>query len=121
MGSFLKRTLAAFSVFAGIPVAFGLLMSAAEQWASNMVYQAFGWTGIVLTGVVGTPVHEVGHYLSCRLFGLPVTEVALFRPVEGRAGRDIGLCALCLRQCGSLAAAFRLLCRCCAHVFRALA
>lgn len=90
MGSFLKRTLAAFSVFAGIPVAFGLLMSAAERWASNMVYQAFSWTGIVLTGVVGTPVHELGHYLSCRLFGLPVTEVALFRPVEGRADGILG-------------------------------
>lgn len=90
MGRFLKRMLAFFSVFAGIPVAFGLLMSVAERWALNMVYRAFGWTGIVLTGMVGTPVHEAGHYLSCRLLGLKVTEVALFRPVEGRVDGVLG-------------------------------
>ena len=90
MRRFWKRTLAAFAVFAGIPVAFGLLMSLAEGWATKMVYRAFGWTGIVLTGMVGTPVHEAGHYLACRLLGLKVTEVALFRPVAGRVDGVLG-------------------------------
>jgi len=88
--SFLKRTLAAFCVTAGIPVAFGLAMHMAEDWATRMVYGAFGWLGIVLTGMVGTPVHEAGHYLACRLFRLPVTEVALFRPVSGRSDGVLG-------------------------------
>ena len=87
---FLKRTAAAFGVAAGIPVTAGLLMSLAEGWSSGMVYRAFGWLGVVVTGLVGTPVHEAGHYLGCRLFRLRVTEVSLFRPVAGRADGILG-------------------------------
>lgn len=88
--AFLSRTVVAFGVAAGIPVAAGLLMSLAEGWSSAMAYRAFGWLGIVLTGLVGTPVHEAGHYLGCRLFGLTVTEVSLFRPAAGRADGILG-------------------------------
>lgn len=88
--AFLGRTVAAFGVAAGIPVAAGLMMSLAEGWSSAMAYRAFGWLGIVLTGLVGTPVHETGHYLGCRLFGLTVTEVSLFRPVASQADGILG-------------------------------
>ena len=88
--TFLKRTAAAFGVAAGIPVTAGLLMSLAEDWSSAMAYRAFGWLGVVLTGLVGTPVHEAGHDLACRIFRLTVTEVSLFRPVAGRTDGILG-------------------------------
>lgn len=34
---------------------------------------------IFLTGIIGTPIHELGHYLMCKLVGFKVTSVKLFR------------------------------------------
>lgn len=34
---------------------------------------------VFITGIVGVPLHELGHYLMCKLVGFKVTEVKLFR------------------------------------------
>ena len=50
----------------------------------------FGWWAVVFTGAVGTPVHEIGHWLGCKIFGFRVVDVALFRPFAGRYDGVLG-------------------------------
>lgn len=85
-----KRALGAFAATVGVLVACGLVLGFLEGRATGYLYSVLGWTGIVITGLVGTPVHELGHYLMCKLFGFQVFEVALFRPIAGRADGVLG-------------------------------
>ena len=75
----------------GVLVVCGLLLGFVEGKSTELLYRLFGWGGVLFTGVAGTPIHELGHYLMCRLFGVRVTEVALFRPVAGRADGVLGM------------------------------
>ena len=86
-----KRALGAFGATVGVLVVCGLLLGFVEGKSTELLYRLFGWGGVLFTGVAGTPIHELGHYLMCRLFGVRVTEVALFRPVAGRADGVLGL------------------------------
>lgn len=85
-----KRSAAAFGATVGVLVACGLLLGFIEQRSTAYLYSLLGWGGILLTGAVGTPIHELGHYLMCKLFGFHVSEVALFRPVAGQADGVLG-------------------------------
>lgn len=38
---------------------------------------------IILFCLAGTPIHELGHYLACKLFRVPVVELQLFDPGNG--------------------------------------
>lgn len=84
------RSLAAFLSTVGVLTLFGLLMGLIEGVSTRYLYQLLGWGGIVLTGFIGTPVHELCHWLMCKVFTLPVAEVALFRPVAGRTDGVLG-------------------------------
>ena len=85
-----KRALGAFGATVGVLVVCGLLLGFVEGKSTELLYRLFGWGGVLFTGVAGTPIHELGHYLMCKLFGIQVTEVALFRPVAGRADGILG-------------------------------
>lgn len=41
-----------------------------------------------VTGVLGTPIHELGHVLACWIFGLKITQIRLYSPdaATGRLG-----------------------------------
>lgn len=41
-----------------------------------------------VTGVLGTPIHEMGHVLACWMFGLKITKIRLYSPdaATGRLG-----------------------------------
>lgn len=88
--SALKRAGGAFLATVGVLVVCGLALGQVEGLAHSYLYAAFGWGGIVATGMVGTPIHELGHFLFCKLFGFHVGEVALFRPLAGRADGILG-------------------------------
>lgn len=90
MGKVLSRTAGVFAATVGVLTLFGLLVGTLEAAANRYLVAAFGWNGVVLTGMVGTPVHEFGHWIMCRLFGFTVSGVALFRPVAGRADGVLG-------------------------------
>ena len=44
------------------------------------------WTVYKITGIIGTPVHEIAHAIGCILFGLRITGAALYAP-DRRTGR----------------------------------
>lgn len=65
----------------GIVLALGALLYAV-QWATHrLLGDAIGFRGIVVwTGWIGTPVHEVSHWVVGKVFGLDIVEVKPFAP-----------------------------------------
>lgn len=66
---------------------FGFLIG----WCNRRFYANFGRYGrkvCILTGIVGTPVHEGAHALACLLFGHRIQEIRLFsiNPEDGVLG-----------------------------------
>ncbi len=47
------------------------------------VYHFLGESGrsiAIVTGIVGTPIHELGHAIMCIIFGHKITDISLFSP-----------------------------------------
>jgi len=69
-----------FSVF-GILVLFGILLYLLSR-STRKTYSnsGLGFLDVIITGWIGTPVHELGHALFCILFGHRIKEIKLFKP-----------------------------------------
>lgn len=48
------------------------------------IYNCFGMNGLVITGLIGTVVHEFSHMLFCIIFRHEIVEFSLFRPYKSR-------------------------------------
>ncbi len=70
------------------PLGFALWIHALEQFIQRRMARAFGWRSILVTGWLGTPVHELSHAAACLLFRHRIDEIQLFDPdvKEGRLG-----------------------------------
>lgn len=92
MGWFMlfKRTLLNTFYLLGGFIGFGLIFNQLEAWNNRLITTTFGKWGIILTGWMGTVVHEGSHYLMCLLFGHRVTEVKWFRPIAGQTDGVLG-------------------------------
>ena len=51
-----------------------------DQLMTRRLISRWGWSGLMLTGWLGTPVHEGSHVLACWLFGHRVDRVVWFQP-----------------------------------------
>ncbi len=65
-----------FGLFFGL----GFLHSVIYKYTTRYFSRIFGWTGIIVTGIIGTPIHELSHYLMAKIFRHRVHSVNLFHP-----------------------------------------
>ncbi|RDY26999.1 hypothetical protein CHL78_011050 [Romboutsia weinsteinii] len=64
----------------GTYILFGLVYNLIERKNIRYINYTFGTTGILLTGIVGVSIHELSHYIMCKIFAHKVQEVKLFTP-----------------------------------------
>lgn len=63
---------------------FGMIFNFVEKKNSGSIYRTFGRKGILVTGIVGTVIHEFSHMIFCVIFRHEITEFSLFRPFKSR-------------------------------------
>ncbi len=62
-------------------VAFVLFWS--QRWTQLNLSRVIGWRGVVFwTGWLGTPIHELSHWIVGKLLGVHILELKLFAPDE---------------------------------------
>lgn len=74
----------------GVYIAFGLLMGRIEALNAYFIGGTLGRIGMIITGFIGTVVHEFSHFLMCLVFRHQVVEVAWFRPIQGMQDGVLG-------------------------------
>lgn len=73
----------------GIIVAYGLIFGIIERAFRNNLNSSLGYGWVILTAP-GVIIHELSHYLMCKLFFIEVKEVKLFRPKKARIDGCLG-------------------------------
>lgn len=53
---------------------------AVERWSGRIVSHHLGWNGVLVTGWLGVPLHELAHLSFAKLFGHRIVGVAFFDP-----------------------------------------
>lgn len=87
--SFLK-SLFIITEFVAYLLGFGLLYYVIRRQACKNICKSLGWNGLMVVSCIGTPLHELGHFLACILFRHKITSVSLFAPKKGRQTGEIG-------------------------------
>lgn len=64
----------------GAIIVCGLVVWACKALFVRLMGGGFGYKIVLGTGIVGTPVHELGHAIMCLVFGHRITEICLWQP-----------------------------------------
>ncbi len=64
----------------GVPVACGLVVGLCEKLFCFLMGRGFGRGIIMISSVIGTPIHETGHAVMCLIFGHKIEDLSLWRP-----------------------------------------
>ncbi len=59
----------------GVFIFLGLLLGILERYSNRFLMQTFGPIGVLATAWIGTPIHELGHFIQCFIWGHRVTRV----------------------------------------------
>lgn len=70
------------SAILGFFFVIGFILARIQTLTQKIYYYSIGWRGILWTALIGTPVHELGHYLFCKIFRHRVQSVSLYQPNE---------------------------------------
>jgi hypothetical protein len=74
---------AQLSTIAGLFLAAGAVawsLHRVELRVSRRLSHHYGWKSVLVTGWLGTSVHELSHMLACKLFGLRIVDYKLYQP-----------------------------------------
>ncbi len=80
----IKTSLIYTFAFVLLLFAFGAIFSYIEKTNSSSIYRTFGMNGLLITGIIGTIVHEFSHMIFCVIFRHEITDFSLFRPFKSR-------------------------------------
>jgi hypothetical protein len=75
-----EATLGQLAHVLGPAAACAVALHQLERLVSGLLVRTFGWRALLLTGWLGTPIHELSHMAACALFAHEVEEVKLFAP-----------------------------------------
>lgn len=75
---FIKTGLETF-YFTGVIILVGLLLGVLETQSNRNFEKSLGRNAIMVTGVIGTPVHEFSHAITALIFGHKITDIKLFQ------------------------------------------
>ena len=67
-------------------VAFAIVIHFFERLIQRRLAERFGWSSVLWTGWLGTPIHELSHAAMCVLFRHRIDEISLFEP-DTQSGR----------------------------------
>lgn len=69
-------------------VLFTWLIHLFEHLMEKRLVRRFGWNSVLVTGWLGTPIHELSHAIMCVIFQHDIVEMELFKPDKesGRLG-----------------------------------
>ncbi|MBU3135242.1 DUF3267 domain-containing protein [Clostridium gasigenes] len=62
----------------GAFITLGLLIGWIEGISNRTIQLRFGRKAVIVTGIIGTTIHEFSHYIMCKLFGHKVNSVKWF-------------------------------------------
>lgn len=79
LGTF-SETLLQLLLLVGPLALVALWLHLLERIVQPRLARAFGWSSVLWTGWLGTPLHELSHAAFCVLFRHRIDEIALFRP-----------------------------------------
>ncbi|GIM29725.1 hypothetical protein CPJCM30710_23910 [Clostridium polyendosporum] len=74
----------------GIIVICGFLLEIIERKSNEFMQKSFGWKGILVTALIGAPVHELGHAIMCLVFRHKINEIKLIRPLASKQDGIMG-------------------------------
>jgi len=70
----------------GIFFVLGFLLSVVQKQTHRIYHRSIGWKGILWTAWIGTPIHEWGHVVFCKLFYHRIIHISLFEPNKDTGG-----------------------------------
>ncbi len=95
MGAAFLQILVLTVSFIVMIILFGGLYSVVRKRACRNIQRTFGTGIFLLFSFIGTPIHELSHYLACLLFRHKVTKVVLFSPKMWKATGTLGVVQHC--------------------------
>ena len=87
---FIKGLLALLASTLGVFVLFGFILGFLEGHINSKLCNSFGSGAVLITSIIGTPIHEISHWIGCLLFGFKVSDVKLLRPVAYKTDGVLG-------------------------------
>ncbi len=64
----------------GVLILCGLVVTVLQKLFILLIGNTLGYRAVLLTAIVGTPIHELGHAVMCVLFGHTLEEISLYNP-----------------------------------------
>lgn len=87
----LKNTGTQLAAVLGFFMVVGFGLSVIQRFIQRQYYQSIGWLGILWTAWIGTPIHELSHWLVAKIFRHHIEYVSLFKPnfASGKLGEVV--------------------------------